>query len=217
MELHLLLLPSQTHHREISLLAHKWANQQLARILSLDPVLIQWDTTHHGKPFLASHPSLHFNLSHRRNLVVLLIDSDEVGIDIEAHQYRDFNKLVRRYFHPQEQAWFQSQPNQTEAFYTLWTAKEALLKGEGIGIRQKLSLFSVIDDKGTLASPLPCWKLFSFVLFETAPFTITLCWKTSPPPSTITIWREEYPRILPIQKVDKNTPLSVLYSQGEKL
>ncbi|MFN4217604.1 MAG: 4'-phosphopantetheinyl transferase superfamily protein, partial [Brevinematales bacterium] len=50
-------------------------------------------------------------------------------------------------------------------FYDVWTAKEAYLKARGIGIRVKLSSFSVIQD-GTIASPESDWFLVPFFLGE---------------------------------------------------
>ena len=38
----------------------------------------------HGKPAIAGHPDIHFNLSHCREAVACVVSSHPVGIDVEA-------------------------------------------------------------------------------------------------------------------------------------
>ena len=95
----------------------------------------------HGKPELATHngPALFFNLSHSRSYVCLAISPNRrVGVDIEVRD-KDIQKLDKiasfAFSDPEVQA-LSAYPAtfRREAFYTLWTAKEAYVKGTGEGL-----------------------------------------------------------------------------------
>ncbi len=88
----------------------------------------------HGKPSLARHPSIHFNLSHSGAWVLCALHHRPVGIDVEearalevlpAEQVMTNSEL--RHFHelPPQQA--------QDFFYRLWALKESLLKALGTG------------------------------------------------------------------------------------
>lgn len=87
------------------------------------------------KPYLASHPKLHFNISHSEDFAVIAISQSKVGIDIE---YRttdfDFNTLLPDIFDSNEILDIQNAANKEYAFYTSWTRKEAFAKALGKGI-----------------------------------------------------------------------------------
>jgi len=146
MEIHILKIPPTTPRRDVSLVARRWAEEILCALLD-SPIV--WATHPGGKPFLASHPRCHFNLSHSGGLICLVIDDEEVGIDIEACRPRNYDALARRFFHPEERAWVDGD---IWRFYEVWTAKEAYLKALGIGLRLPLNAFSVIRE-GKLHSP----------------------------------------------------------------
>lgn len=90
-----------------------------------------------GKPYLTDDP-LRFNLSHSGYWALLAVALDiEVGVDIEqVRSSRDLFGIAENYYHPDEFARLKQQPasEQTQFFYQLWTLKEALLKGIGVGI-----------------------------------------------------------------------------------
>lgn len=72
-----------------------------------------------GKPYFPGYPSLHFNLSHSRGAAVCALHDQPVGIDIER-----LRPAPRRLAKGMED----------EAFFLLWTAKEATVKRAGRGI-----------------------------------------------------------------------------------
>nr|WP_239062753.1 4'-phosphopantetheinyl transferase superfamily protein [Streptomyces sp. SID13031] len=61
--------------------------------------------------------------------------SGPVGIDLEDRYPRDITALAHRWFAPTELAWLAGQPEELEAFLHLWTAKEAVGKALGTGLR----------------------------------------------------------------------------------
>ena len=95
----------------------------------------------HGKPRLAGHPEIHFNLSHCREAVACVVGNKPVGIDVESvRQYKD---SLARYTMNDEELTMIARANRPDvAFIRLWTMKEALLKltGEGITDNMKTAL-----------------------------------------------------------------------------
>ncbi len=94
-----------------------------------------------GKPyFKLGGPR--FNLSHSGDYVVLATAASEVGVDVEKIEpYPD--ALAQRCFTPPEYAWLKRQDGM-EAFYRLWTAKESVMKGAGLGLSMPPESFSVL-------------------------------------------------------------------------
>lgn len=100
----------------------------------------------HGKPEIAEpalDPPIGFNLSHTTGLVAAgFARGAEVGIDVEWLDRRvATTDLARRFFAPAEIAHLESTPEEgrKEAFFVLWTLKEAYLKARGLGLSVPLS------------------------------------------------------------------------------
>lgn len=95
-------------------------------------------TTHrgiNGKP-LFEDPSLPaFNLSHTDGLSAAVLGEDgggEVGIDVQLHKpMRSTDAIVSRFFSSKEQALWARSDRSDDAFFRLWTQKEALAKLRG--------------------------------------------------------------------------------------
>ena len=113
------------------------------------------DISHHsivlndyGKPYLAPCNG-YFNLSHTPNRAMANVAAHEVGCDIERIAEPD-EEIVRNCFSRQEIAFYDSQPSEKrgEAFYRLWTAREAFLKALGRGLCDPVPPFSVLSDEG---------------------------------------------------------------------
>ncbi len=99
----------------------------------------------HGKPVLAGHPDIHFNMSHCREAVVCYVSDQPVGIDVEA--VRDYKEsLVRHTMNDEEMALISASDNPALAFTRLWTMKEAV---------QKLSGRGLVDDMRNILKDLP--------------------------------------------------------------
>ena len=108
----------------------------------------------HGKPFLANHPGIHFNLSHCRRAVLCVVDCIPVGCDIEAVPEKLDIDLCRYCFNEREMDSILSSPNPPLAFTELWTKKEAFLKLTGDGLTDNLRtvLNSPIAQKTTFGT-----------------------------------------------------------------
>lgn len=135
--------------------ARAFLRTALAQALGVKPQAIRLGTGPHGKPFLAgSHwmSGLLFNLSHCPGLTVLAASHDIlVGVDSEQPA-RDIDRyrFAKRFFHPLEKDYLAALPDQEhrQAFFRIWTQKEAWLKAIGVGLDLPLSSFAVTGASG---------------------------------------------------------------------
>lgn len=102
----------------------------------------------HGKPYLetpSGRHSMRFNLSYSGSFAVYAIACGrEVGIDIERVSEKVDTRSVAESFFAEievEALAHHSAGERTQAFFRLWTRKEALLKASGQGILDSLDLF----------------------------------------------------------------------------
>ena len=127
----------------------------------------------HGKPSLAAPSSPDFNLSHCGDIVLLAIAHGvEIGVDVEVLRPRPRAlQLAQRYFSADEAAALAALPEAEcqQAFYRLWTAKEAVLKALGrglafgldrVGFRLEAGGTAVLpQDFAHAAAPASAWML----------------------------------------------------------
>lgn len=83
---------------------------------------LEWEPA--GKPFFPEHPELQFNLSHSYGAAVCALHHLPVGVDVEL-----LRPAPKRLSHGMED----------EAFFRLWTAKEASIKRRGLSLGALLS------------------------------------------------------------------------------
>jgi 4'-phosphopantetheinyl transferase len=125
----------------------------LAAYLRADPASLDFSYGPAGKPELAGQPStsgLRFNLSHSEGWALLAVTRGRaVGVDLERMRAgRDLAAIAGRFFAPAEAAALAgfSPPLHEEAFFAIWTRKEALLKAFGAGLSLPLDGFCVSAD-----------------------------------------------------------------------
>lgn len=97
------------------------------------------------KPYLATGDCF-FNLSHSHGEFLIAIGDAELGIDIEHinHNFA-YQDIASNYFSADEVAFISRTQNPAEAFFLLWTRKEALLKACGTGIDDNLPAMPALD------------------------------------------------------------------------
>jgi len=97
-----------------------------------------------GKPTL---PDVQFNLSHTNDLILIGVSPQQsLGVDVEyIYPIPEMATIARDYFSINEQhALFALPPEQRQdAFFTLWTRKEAYIKATGDGFSMPLHNFDV--------------------------------------------------------------------------
>lgn len=124
----------------------------------------------HGKPFVAGAPP--FNVSHSNGVVVCAVLARagagelEVGVDVEA-PWRGSNveAISGRFFAESERDALARMSGEArrDAFFELWTLKEALLKGTGKGLTRPLSsvVFDRLDGRWRRATELEsAWTMW---------------------------------------------------------
>lgn len=125
---------------KLFLLGRYLLRQLMAPKLQLAPTQISIRINSKGKPSLLA-PDWHFNISHSGRFLALAIGNQApLGVDLESRLLSapQIQRLARRYFSEQEQAWLVKHP-EPEHFLRLWTIKEAVLKAHGSGIANNLS------------------------------------------------------------------------------
>lgn len=109
---------------------------------------VAFSSNTYGKPQIVCEPGMrpiHFNLTHSAGLAALAISRGyQLGIDIE--QIRPISsEVAEHHFSPREVHTLQGLPREQwlRGFYRCWTSKEAVLKGEGLGLNLPLDGFDV--------------------------------------------------------------------------
>ena len=105
------------------------------------------ETGPHGKPAIsACQPQLFFSLTHTHGLSACAIAADrDVGVDAEdISRPAEYLELAERFFSPQEAERIRRLPDdwRAEAFFAVWTLKEAYIKARGLGLALPLADFS---------------------------------------------------------------------------
>ncbi|WP_072469611.1 4'-phosphopantetheinyl transferase family protein [Urinicoccus massiliensis] len=96
-----------------------------------------------NKPYVESTLGLKFNISHTEGLVLLAFFKREVGVDVEKINYKfEFKDILENCFTKDE---IINIDNNIISFYRYWTAKEAYLKCDGIGIIRNLKEIEIIS------------------------------------------------------------------------
>jgi 4'-phosphopantetheinyl transferase len=128
--------------------------ETLALYLSLPAAQLRFAYGEWGKPYLAEHPSLCFNLAHSDSRALIVVAREvEVGVDIERVRTDlqiaalanlalcEAEKCMLRQLHGTAQQ---------EAFFQLWTRKEAYIKADGRGISLPLPQLDVSNSDGRI-------------------------------------------------------------------
>ncbi len=193
--------------RSLFLLSRGLMRSVLASYLGCQGHEVCFGSDAHGKPILRAntHPRpLHFNLTHSRGAVALAVSGGrEVGIDVEERgRSVEYLALAERFFAPAEVRYLQSiAPAQVpQAFFALWTLKEAYVKGIGRGLSFPLDAFR-FDLEGDRLTRFQAiedfvsdhWHFQQFALGERHCGALAV---QNPPGGTVTIewrdWREVF-------------------------
>lgn len=122
----------------------------LSRYAGCDPKDIRFEQGEHGKPRVVdpeSISSIRFSATHSQDLGgVAITRCCDIGLDFEQILPDSDQALIAStQFSPEENDALLQLPEseRREAFYAIWTGKEAYLKGKGLGITAPLNSFTV--------------------------------------------------------------------------
>jgi 4'-phosphopantetheinyl transferase len=143
--------------------AHGIVRRILAHYCDVDAVALTFARNRHGKPYLVQStnaPNLQFSVSHSGNRCMLAVRLDHsVGIDVErVHDMPRAMPVAQSYFKPAESRFFATLQGaaRRDAFFVLWTLKEAMVKGLGVSLAANLA--RVEFDLDPIATPrLVAW------------------------------------------------------------
>lgn len=143
----------------------------LGRYLDIQPLQVQFNYQHRGKPVLAdtfADSGLEFNLSHSQGLGLCAVNcTRQIGVDLEyIRPMSDLEALAKRFFLPREYEMLRSLSanQQQEAFFRYWTCKEAYLKATGDGLSQLEQIeVSLTPTEPAKLQILEDWSLFELV------------------------------------------------------
>lgn len=108
-----------------------------------------------------TYSGLSVSVSYSQNMVLVgIADHGLIGMDIEAILPLDYS-LFEQIVTDDERIWLRQANHKPEAFYTLWTRKEAVVKADGRGLAVELSSFSSLPDQIKLPNASQSWHLLS--------------------------------------------------------
>jgi 4'-phosphopantetheinyl transferase len=128
--------------------AHAGMRTLLSHYGSIPAEQITFSNNTYGKPRMVCSSGMqpiHFNLTHSGGLAALAVSRDyALGIDVELIRPID-SDVAEHHFSPHELLALAALPaaQWLAGFYRCWTSKEALLKGEGMGLNLALDAFDV--------------------------------------------------------------------------
>lgn len=141
--------------------------------------------TEHGKPYLKDQV-LAFNHSHSQQHYALLSSTQhpQVGIDIEDLNRRvRMEALAQHAFHPEEYTIWKDLNEDRSYWFKVWTAKEAVLKAHGLGIRLSLNELNTqahpVQNTGQVEHVLLGRVAYQNFVLEDVVLTVAWCGESS--------------------------------------
>lgn len=133
--------------REHFILRHFQLRLILSKYCGCRPHELIFRYNAYKKPFIyiPECKCIKFNMSFSGDLMLVgLSKQNDVGIDIEkVHEMPDLDNIAVENFSPQELKYFNGTFDKTNAFYKIWTRKEAFIKAIGMGLYHPLKSFCV--------------------------------------------------------------------------
>jgi len=118
----------------------------LGKYIHISPDQINFQNGNFGKPHLVNC-ELEFNISHSGDYSLIAFAVDRiVGVDVELHRANlEIEKVAKRFFSKREITTLMnlSHEEQSNAFFSIWTRKEAYIKAHGLGLALPLDSFDV--------------------------------------------------------------------------
>ncbi|MFK5985452.1 MAG: 4'-phosphopantetheinyl transferase superfamily protein [Pseudomonadota bacterium] len=137
-------------HRNRFIISHGFTRCVLAKYLQVTPADIKYKKEQLGKPYLSdiNKSALTFNLSHTEDISILAVAKySQLGIDIEyKNRKTDWQAISQKFYTHSEKkslSAIKNENHQKQAFYELWTRKEAYMKVIGTGLSLPPTGFSL--------------------------------------------------------------------------
>lgn len=163
----------QENRHHLSVASRSALRLLLSLYINKHPAEIVLHKNEFQKPLLDDKYELNFNVSHSNDHILIGFSRQGlIGVDMECTQSNiDWPMIAKRYFSPAENEKINNAAVPQHAFYQLWTAKEAFMKGVGSGFQFPLHHYFIHyldDDTGKVISTIPLyppdWKTRNFDL-----------------------------------------------------
>lgn len=105
----------------------------LKELYGLDLSAETRQTGSHGKPYLAAHSQIHYNISHSGQYVVCAFAPQEIGVDIQKHKQVKLERMLGRLVPSEKKDQILSSDNPCQGFFDQWALRESYLKWTGEG------------------------------------------------------------------------------------
>jgi 4'-phosphopantetheinyl transferase len=152
--------------RQAYIAAHALLRRALSARAGGPPQDWRFAATKLGKPYLIDpQRDLRFSMTHTRGMVAVAVtEGFEIGVDVEpANRRAESMKLAERFFAPEEAALLRSLEGEArrDAFFTIWTLKEAVVKATGEGLSRGLNSFTIFLDppRISMSDDPGAWRL----------------------------------------------------------
>ncbi|MDI1323388.1 MAG: 4'-phosphopantetheinyl transferase superfamily protein [Algoriphagus sp.] len=162
------------------ILSKIYLKKLLSNYLKVEPSQLEFKYSEQNKPILINYPMINFNLSHSGQYIIIgFANKWSVGVDIELmNTHIDLYNLINNCMSSPEVSVILNSEMPRQMFYKYWTRKEALLKGIGIGLTDRLKDINCNDGLNLVpiefsgfASP---WKVWSFEMDNSYSVSIAL-------------------------------------------
>ena len=170
------------HLKRDWLLSRGGLRNLLSGATKLSPSEITFSENLYGKPQLAG-TGPHFNVSHSGDYIVYAFSHHcELGVDIEAitPEFATLRLAARCFSDKEYQSLEGLTPERfTQAFFKIWSGKEAYIKAIGMGLSADLKAFTVLHDQAHQSFKNPELQLESFNLADH--YTSAICYRANKP------------------------------------
>ena len=102
-----------------------------------------WQLGEYGKPFLASGSE--FSISHSGDYVCVAFSNNAIGLDLEQVTSIELDSVLQ-FLHVDEKRYVLEAERPAEAFFDVWTRKEAFLKARGCGLTTDMNARNCLAD-----------------------------------------------------------------------
>lgn len=159
------------------LLSRGCLRECIGQLLGVSPKSVQLETTSAGKPFLKDQTLFHFNLSHSQDLLVMGFGPLELGLDLEFKNPPPPSRVIESFMTFEEKQKYLTLKSETERadyFYSLWTAKEAISKWQGHGLKMNFGELEILP-KGPQQFTANLFSVFGHYIPIHPDYILALC------------------------------------------
>lgn len=160
---------------------HTHAHAVLREMLRLKNIEYTSDTPvvkgEYGKPSLAEHPDVYYNLSHANGIAACIVTDAECGIDCEnVRTYRP--NVMKRAFSESERECIEnaSEDERDLLFFRFWTLKEAYVKAIGMGICYPMEQAEFSFEGQNIVTPIEGYKFRQYIVRD-GKYVVSVCEK----------------------------------------